>query len=323
MIDGILVDTLVTGLPLVPAVLGIFLVLRIREDFDLTVEGSFALGAAVTATGIVGGIPAWLAMLIGVAAGCLAGFVTALLNLLLHIPVLMGGLIMNMGLFTVTLHVLGLPTVSLLGADTIFTAVAPHPGRAADLGMSAVLAVIVVVVLALFALFLRTEVGLALRASGANARMVRSQGVNDKGLLALSLMISNGLGALSGGLLAQVQGFADVNMGVGVFLGGVGAVLLGSLLLSPTGSRVIRIVLAVLVGALVYRLILVAALRAGLPAGDLRGITALTLVVAVAAQGYLAPVLSRYRIPFARRASREDPPPSPDHGERVLEASHA
>lgn len=325
MIESILVDTLVTGLPLLPAFLGIYLVLRIREDFDLTVEGSFALGGAVTAVAVTGGVPAWVALLAGVAAGALAGLMTALLNLLLKIPVLLGGLVMSMGLFTVTLRVLGMPTVSLIGTDTIFSPIAPAPGRGADLAMSALLAVIVAVVFTAFALFLKTDLGLSLRASGVNVRMVRSQGVNDRALLVLSLMISNGLTALSGGLLAQVQGFADVNMGVGTFVAGAGAVLLGVLLLNPGGSNVVRIVLAVIVGGLIYRLILVGALRAGLPAGDLKGITALTLIVAVAAQGYLAPALARYRVRW-RASGRAAPPPAPplpSPAPTELEARHA
>ncbi len=304
MIENILIDTLVTGLPLAPVFLGVYLVLRIREDFDLTVEGSFALGGAVTAVSIVNGVPAWLALLLGVASGSLAGLTTALLNLVLNIPVIMAGLVMTMALFTITLRVLGMPTVSLIGEETIFTPVAPEPGRAADLGMIAMLLALVAFVFTAFALFLKTDLGLALRASGMNSRMVRSQGVNDKGLLILSLMISNGLSALGGGLLAQVQGFADVGMGTGMFVAGVGAVLLGVLLVNPSGSQVVRIVLAVLVGALLYRLILVSALRFGLPAGDLKGITALTLVIAVAAQGYLAPAIARYRTLMRRHDRR-------------------
>jgi putative ABC transport system permease protein len=300
MFLNIVIDTLVTGLPIMPAVLGVYLVLRIREDFDLTVEGSFALGGAATATLLIAGVPPWVSLLAGMISGSLAGLGTVLLYLLLRIPILMGGLVMNMALFTITLHVLGLPTVSLVNLPTIFTPIAPTPGRGADLAISGMLAAVVGVVFLLFALFLRTELGLALRASGGNSRMVRSQGVNDNGLLVLSLMISNGLSALGGGLLVQVQGFADVGMGSGVFIAGVGAMLLGVLLFNPSGSQVVRIVVAVIVGALLYRLILVSALRFGLPAGDLKGVTALTLIVAVAAQAYLAPALGRYRIKLTR-----------------------
>jgi putative tryptophan/tyrosine transport system permease protein len=295
--DRILLDTLVTGLPLVPAFLGIYVVLRIRQDFDLSVEGTFALGGAVTgvvltSTGIHHPL---VAMALAVAAGAAVGLATAALNLLLRIPVLMAGLVMNMALFSVTLRVLGTPTVSVVGTETIFSPFIDRPGRHADIVTSLELGAIVLVVLGTFAVFLKTEVGLALRASGINPVMVRSQGVDDRRLLVLSLMLANGLSGLSGNLITQVQGFADVNIGAGMFVSGVGAVLLGVLLLDPSGSRVVRIVAAVLVGGVLYRLILVGALRLGLPAGDLKGITALTLVTAVAAQAHLAPALRRYR----------------------------
>lgn len=313
MIDNILIDMLVTGLPLIPVFLGVYLVLRIREDFDMTVEGSFALGGATVAIIEVAGGNPIVAMLAGAIAGSLAGLLTSALTLLLRLPVIMAGLVMNMALFSITLRVLGMPTISLSGHETIFTGIAPAPGRAGDIAMIALLGAIVSVILLAFALFLKTEVGLALRASGLNARMVRSQGVNERGLLVLSLMTSNGLAAFGGGLMVQMQGYADVNMGTGIFLAGVGAVLLGVLFLNPSGSSVFRIVLAVLIGGLVYRLILVAALRFGLPAGDLKGITALTLVIAVAAQAYLAPALGRYKLKLPERLGRGTPlaPPSP------------
>lgn len=309
MIDNILVDTLVTGLPMAPMFLGIYLTLRIRQDFDLTVEGSFPLGAAVTAVAMTHGVPAWVALILGVASGGASGLGTAALHLLLKLPVLMAGLVMTMALFTVTLRVLGMPTVSLIGVPTIFSPVVSEPGRTADLWMSAILFAVVAVVFAAFGLFLKTDLGLALRASGANARMVRSQGVNENALLILALMASNGLAALGGGLMVQVQGYADINMGVGSFVAGVGAVLVGVLLLNPGGSQVARIVLAVLIGCLVYRLVLVSALRFGLSAGDLKGVTALTLIVAVAAQSYLKPLLGRLQSVLTPRTHAVDADP--------------
>ena len=169
-------------------------------------------------------------------------------------------------------------------------------GGSPDLAISVLLGLIVLVVLAGYALLMRTEIGLALRASGVNAGMARSQGVNDRAVLALALFLSNALAGLGSGLLVQTQGYADVNMGVGVFVSGVGAVLLGELLLRPSGSKVFRIVACVLAGTLLYRLILVGALRIGLPAGDLRGVTALTLVVAVAAERHLGGVFRKVRL---------------------------
>ncbi|WP_298228977.1 ABC transporter permease [Gryllotalpicola sp.] len=301
MLINILVDTLVTGLPLVPVVLGVFIVLQIRQDFDLTVEGSYAFGGGVAGILIVAGVNPVVAMIAAAAAGFAAGMATTALTLFLRLPVLLAGLVMNMALFSITLRVLGLPTLSLAGMQTIFSAVAPAPGRAADLATSAVLGGIVVLMLAAFAVFLKTEVGLALRASGVNERMVRSQGVSDRGMLILSLGMSNALSAFGGALTIQMQGYADVNMGSGVFVLGAGSVLLGMLFLNPGGSQVVRIVLAVLLGGLVYRLILVAALRFGLPAGDLKAVTALTLIIAVAAQGYLAPAVQRYTVRLRER----------------------
>ncbi|WP_020660824.1 ABC transporter permease subunit [Amycolatopsis benzoatilytica] len=305
MIGDIILDTLVTGLPMVPVFLGIYTVFRVRADFDLTVEGSFALGGAVTAIAAASGLPPLAALPLGALAGGAAGLLTAGLHQWLRVPVLLAGLVMSIGLFSVTLHVLGAPTLSLLTAGTLTTAVTGF-GGSADLAISAVLGLIVLVVLAGYALLMRTEIGLALRASGVNAGMARSQGVNDRAVLALALFLSNALAGLGAGLLVQTQGYADVNMGVGVFVSGVGAVLLGELLLRPSGSKVFRIVACVLAGTLLYRLILVGALRIGLPAGDLRGVTALTLVIAVAAERYLGGVFRKVRvanfIPAARRA---------------------
>ena len=302
--DRILLDTLVTGLPMVPAFLGIYLVLRIRQDFDLSVEGSFALGGAVTSVVLTstGVHHPLLALVAAVAAGATVGVGTALLHLLLRVPTLMAGLVMNMALFSVTLRVLGTPTRSVVGFDSIFSGFVDGPGRDADVTMSILLGALVVAVLAAFAVFLKTEIGLAIRASGFNPQMVRSQGVDDRRVLVLSLALANGLAGLSGNLMVQVQGFADVNVGTGTFVSGVGAVLLGSLVLNPSGSKVIRSVAAVLVGTLLYRFVLVGALRLGLPAGDLRGVTAITLVVAVAAQAYVAPAIRRYQA--AVRSSR-------------------
>jgi putative ABC transport system permease protein len=303
-VDRILLDMLVTGLPMVPGFLGIYLVLRIRQDFDLSVEGSFALGGAVTSVVLTssGLHHPLFAVVAAIAAGATVGVGTALLHLLLRVPTLMAGLVMNMALFSITLRVLGTPTRSVIGFDSIFSGFVDGPGRAADVTMSILLGVLAVAVLAAFAGFLKTEIGLAIRASGFNPLMVRSQGVDDRWVLVVSLALANGLAGLSGNLMVQVQGFADVNVGTGTFVSGVGAVLLGSLVLNPTGSKVVRSVTAVLVGTLLYRFVLVGALRLGLPAGDLRGVTALTLVVAVAAQAYIAPAMRRF--PTAVRSGR-------------------
>jgi putative ABC transport system permease protein len=303
--DRVLVDMLVTGLPMVPVFLGIYTVFRLRADFDLTVEGSFVTGGAVCAVTLLHGWPSWLSLIAGMTLAAAAGLVTSALHLLLKIPVLLAGLVMSIGLFSVNLLFMGTPTLSLGITPTLFSRFASLSYEQAGLATAGVMGGIVVVVLVMFALFLRTELGLALRATGVNARMARSQGVNDRWLTVLTLVIANGLAGLGAGITVQYQGYADVNMGTGTFVAGIGAILLGELLIRPSGSRIVRIVICVLTGALAYQLVLVGALRVGLPAGDLKGITALTLIVAIAAERYLGVLTAVSRM--HRRALRERP----------------
>jgi putative tryptophan/tyrosine transport system permease protein len=308
MID-VLVDTLVTGLPMVPVFLGIYTVFRLRADFDLTVEGSFVTGGAVCAIAMLHGWPSWLGLLAGLAAAAAAGLVTAALHLLLKVPVLLAGLVMSIGLFSVNLFFMGTPTLSLGLTNTLFSRFAAFSYERSGLATAGVMGGIVIVVLVAFALFLRTELGLALRASGVNARMARSQGVNDRWLTVLTLAVANGLAGLGAAMTVQYQGYADVNMGTGTFVAGVGAVLLGELLTRPSGSKIVRIVACVLVGTLAYQLVLVAALRIGLPADDLKGVTALTLIVAIAAERYLgvlADSTRRFRQAALQRPARAE-----------------
>jgi putative tryptophan/tyrosine transport system permease protein len=315
--EHIFLDTLVAALPLVPVFMGIYMVFRIRADFDLTIDGSFALGGAVVAVALMHGAPVPVAMILAVMSAGATGLATALLHLTLRIPVLLAGLVMSLGLFSVNLHVLGSPTLSLGTGSTLFSSAADLSFNKASLAISGILAVILLVVLGAFALFLKTEIGLALRTTGVNERMARSQGVNDKALMALSLVIANGLAGLAGCLVVQNQGFVDVNMGTGTFVAGVGAVLLGELLLRPSGSKVLRIVLAVVAGTILYELILVVALREGLAASDLSGATALTLIIAVAAQRYLRPLLSSWT--RRRREATRDPVSEPTDAHQMKE----
>lgn len=237
---AILIDTLVTGLPLVPAFAGIWLVMRMRDDFDLTIDGSFTLGGAVTATMLVAGVPIVVAMLAGVVAGLGAGLVTATLHLTLGIPVILAGLVMSLALFSINLRVMGMPSVSLASVDTMFTPLTTLGGsglggHGADVAVIGAIVVICALVLGGLVAFLRTEVGIGLRATGRNPLMARSNGVNERRMLVLNLAAANALTALSGTLVVQNQGFADVNMGTGTLIAGAGAVLLGELLLRPTG----------------------------------------------------------------------------------------
>ncbi|MBL7499017.1 ABC transporter permease [Frankia sp. CNm7] len=289
----LLTDTLIAGLPLVPVVMGIYLVIRIRQDFDLTVDGSLTLGGALAAVLLNHGAGVPLAMLVAVAGAAAAGLVTTGLHLMFRIPVILAGLVMSIGMTTLNLRLLGRPSISLGDGGTLFSGLAGLAPDVRDWLTVAILAAFAGVFLAAVGYLLLTEIGLALRATGVNARMARAQGVDDRRSLALCLALANASAGLSGALIVQSQGFADSGTGTGTLLAGVGAVMLGELITRPGGaSRVGRVIVAVLAGTLVYRLVLVGALRAGLQATDLAGITALTLVAAVALNRYL-PELGR------------------------------
>lgn len=291
----VILDTVVTGLPLAAAVMGVYMIFRLRADFDLTLDASFTMGGAVTAVLLLHGWGIAPAMMAGIAAAGAMGLMTAGLHLALRVPVILAGLVMSIGFYSVNLHVMSEPSLNVTDVPTLFSGFLSMGATEADLLTSLVLLAMVATVFLALALFLRTEVGLALRATGVNPAMARSHGVDDRKLMALSLCIANALAGLAGSLVAQNQGFADVTMGTGTLIAGVGAVLLGELLLRPTGSKVVRIVAAVLVGTLAYRLILVLALRMGLPATDLQGVTAVTLIVAVAARRWVAPMFGSLR----------------------------
>ena len=279
----LLTDTLIAGLPLLPVVMGIYLVVRIRQDFDLTVDGSFTLGGAIAAVLLNHGADVPLAMLAAVAGAAVAGLITTGLHLAFRIPVILAGLVMSIGMTTLNLHVLGRPSISLDPGRTLFGGLTGLAPDVQDWLTIAILAAFAAVFLAAVGYLLLTEVGLALRATGVNPRMARAQGVDDRRSLALCLALANAGAGLSGALTVQSQGFADSSTGTGTLLAGVGAVMLGELIARPGGaSRVGRVITAVVAGTLLYRLILVGALRAGLQATDLSGITALTLVAAVA-----------------------------------------
>jgi putative ABC transport system permease protein len=282
-----ILNTLVTGLPLVATFTGTYLLFRILNDFDLTVNGTYTTGGAVSSILFLHGVPAPLAIVAAFLAGSLAGLVTASLHRVLRIPVLLAGLIMSLALFTVNLWIMGLPTLSLLGKGGLFGAFSGWSLTAGDLASSGVILAIDLVVLGLVAYFLSTEMGLGLRSSGINPVMTRAQGVNPSLMAAIMLALANGLSAFGGALTAQAQGFVDVNGGNSILIGGLGAVLLGELLLRPTVSKVVRSMIAIIAGTLVYQLIQVIALRLGLPATDLEFVTAATIVAALLAHSLL------------------------------------
>jgi len=279
--------------------IGVYITFRVLGFPDLTVDGSFALGAAVTAMLIANGVNPFLATLAALGAGLCAGLATSLLNTKLRIPALLAGILMMVALWSINLRVMGGANVSLLRQPTIFVQVSEFLGVGTRIAYQLMVAgALAAIVFFILNWFLRTEIGLALRATGDNEQMVRGAGVNTDMTTILGVSISNGLVALGGAVVAQGQKFADVGMGIGMIVMGLAAVIIGEALFRPKG--VAKILLAVLSGTFIYRLVISVALRLGMAPGDLKLITAVLVIIALAVP-YLQKKIRREWIPPAAR----------------------
>ncbi|WP_432460898.1 MULTISPECIES: ABC transporter permease [unclassified Agarivorans] len=261
--------------------IGVYLTFRILDFPDLTVDGSFTLGAAVTASLIVMGVNAYLATLIGTLAAACAGLVTAWLNLRFNILHLLASILTMTALYTINLRVMGKPNVALIMEPTVLT---PFEGLGLDNMYLKVIFVAVCAVLAGIAVawFLNTQYGLAMRAVGANPRMAQANGIVVKEKVYVGLALSNGLVGLAGGLFAQTNGFADSTMGIGTIVVGLAAVIIGQSLFASRSMLVI--ILSCIVGSLLYRVAVSMALNAdflGFTASDLNLITAVLVGLAL------------------------------------------
>ncbi len=270
-----------TGLLFGLVAFGIFISFRILDFPDLTVDGSFPLGAAVSASMIVAGFNPWLATALAVVAGAAAGLVTAWLNVKLKILHLLASILTMIALYSINLRIMGRPNVALLGEETLLT---PLENLGLPYYWVAPLAFIVVVLVvgALLVALLKSEIGLAMRATGANPRMARAQGVSTAAMILLGMAFSNALVALAGSLFAQSQGSADVTMGVGVIVVGLASVIGGEALMST--RTILLAVVACLLGSIFYRLVIAFALNAdfiGLKAQDLNLVTAVMVALAI------------------------------------------
>jgi len=281
---SLLIHAIEQGLAYGIAALGVFLTYRVLNFPDLTVDGSFVTGAAIASLLLVNyGIDPFTVLVIAFAAGSLAGVVTGLLNTRLGITNLLAGVLTMIMLYSINLRIMGRPNLSLLRVDTATRIV---DSLWTPLGALAILVFIGLLTLAIKFLldaFLRTEVGFALRATGDSEAMITAHGVDTKRMKVLGLALSNGLVALSGALVAQYSGFADVGMGIGTIVTGLAAVIIGGSLIRS--SRVGWMTLSVLVGSLVYRVAVSLALRygyvVGFQASDLKLITSLLVILAL------------------------------------------
>lgn len=291
--QGAFIQGLIYGL----MVLGVFLTFRILDFPDLTVDGSITLGAAVAASLIIAGVDPVAATLLAPLAGALVGMVTGILHAKFAIPPLLAGILSMIGLWSINLRVMGRPNLPLLRQPTVYDYLskAGLSLRSSELILSAVVALIFILLLYYF---LNTETGQALRATGDNEIMMRSLGVNTDRMKIMGLAISNGMVALSGAMIAQYQGFADVSMGVGTIVAGLASVIVGEVLLGR--MRIMVWLIAVLTGSILYRLIIALVLKLGFEPNDLKLFTALIVTIALISpffKGYFDKFRERMRIP--------------------------
>ena len=256
--------------------LALYLSYRVLNIADMTTDGSFTLGAAVGATVTLAGHPL-LALPAAMLAGAAAGGITALLQTKCHIPSILAGIITNTGLYTVNLAVMGFSSnVNLLKTDTVFTQLQPVLGQLYRL---LPLVLVTLVAVAAMVLFLKTRLGLSIRATGDNPQMVLASSINTTFTVTVGLCVANSLTALAGALLAQYQRSADINLGNGMVILGLASLIIGQTMI-PKGSAWLRI-LGVVLGSILYRFIIALALRLDLPSECLKLVSAVIVALAI------------------------------------------
>jgi len=265
--------------------IGVYLTFRILDFPDLTVDGSLPLGASITALALTSGINPFMALLLAGFGGFLAGTVTAILNTKLKVLHLLASILTMIALYSINIRIMDGPNISLLATETVFDPLINLgvPGHLASTVFFIAFAALIVV---LVIWFLFTEIGLSLLATGDNPQMITAQGVNTHTIIILGVGLSNALVALAGSLIAQNQGAADVNMGVGTIVAGLASVIVGE---TVFGDKTIpRAIIAVLVGSVIYRLAIALALgvemgKFSVSPSDLNLITALLVIIALTA----------------------------------------
>jgi putative ABC transport system permease protein len=297
----LLIGSITIGLVLALLALGIFISFRIFDFPDITAEGSFTFGAAITASLIVTGTNPVLATLLAFVGGMLAGSATGILHTRFKINPLLSGILVMTALYSVNLHVMGKSNVPLLSQNTLFTWFEKFSNSIS--GTDAVVNLIgwdvptkdlwtlffCLLIIAAFSLllfwFFRTNIGTAMRATGDNDQMIRALGVNTKVMIIFGVALSNGFIALAGSMLAQFQGFADVQMGIGMMVWGLASVIIGEALISE--SKLGLLIAGAVIGAVLFRLLVAIALRWGMNPNDLKLITAVFVFLALILPGFM------------------------------------
>lgn len=267
---GLLINILEQGLIFSIMAIGVYITYRILDFPDLSVEGTFPLGAATAAVCLMNGINPFIACLLAFISGSIGGVITGLLHVKLKITNLLSGILVMIALYSINLRIMGKSNIPLFGKDTIFTAVS-NP----------------IIIIAIFALaskvildlFLKTKLGFILKATGDNEQLVTSLGVNKNMIKIVGLMISNGLVALSGAIMAQYQGFADVGMGTGIVVMGLAAVIIGESILKKV--NIVKGTTMAILGSVIYKAIIAIALELGFQPTDLKLVTVIIVVIAL------------------------------------------
>lgn len=282
---GFWLAALTLGCAYIALAWGVYLAARVLRFADISPDGTFPLGASVAAALLVHGVHPLIATAAAIAAGMAAGYCTAVLHTRLGVTDLLSGILVMTALYSVNLHVMGRSNLSLLDTETLVTRLhALVPMTKAwpdDVTFGLLFLAIAVLLGGGLSWFLKTDFGIAIRSVGDNPAMITAQGVDRRGMVELGLALANGLVALSGALIAQYQGFADVSMGVGTLVAGMAAVILGETLWSR-GRSLVATVVMVAVGALLFRSLVALALRVGLNPIDLKLVTALFVLGALA-----------------------------------------
>jgi putative ABC transport system permease protein len=321
----LLLGALSIGLILSLLAAGVFISFRVFSFPDITTDGSVTTGASVAAVLIVRGMSPLPATILGAIAGAIAGAATGVLHARFKIHRLLAGILVMTALYSINLRIMGKSNVPLLQADTLATRAEALGQRllgkpqvdlwgyqvaARDLAVLGLVFVFVVVVALLLWAFLRTQLGTAMRATGNNEQMIRALGVDVGTMQIIGLALANGLVALSGALLAQYQGFADVQMGIGMVVWGLASVIIGEALVGTTQLGLV--ITGAVMGSVLFRLLVAIALRAGLDPNDLKLVTAVFVFAALILPGLLAKMRARKPVP-----ALEPPPPKPGMGQRA------
>lgn len=280
------------GLVWATLALGVYITFRILNFADMSCEGSFALGGSISAVLMVKlGVNPFLTVILATLAGMIAGAITGFLHTKLKIPAILSGILTMIGLYSINLRIMGQANTSLIGQTTMITIIRkilPNPEvigiKDSTLQTWVVLGIGLVFTVAIIGLiywYFGTEIGCCIRATGNNETMVRAQGVNTDVMKILGLVISNGLIALSGALVTQSQGFADVKMGVGAIVIGLASIVIGEVIFLRPRNFASRL-MSIMIGSVIYRMIIAIVLQLGLNTDDLKLFTAIVVAIALA-----------------------------------------